>query len=34
MSFKLKNTFEIFGYNKEFSNGDRLVTEKKWFSNN
>lgn len=29
MSFKLKNTYEVFGYNKQYSNGDRLVTEKK-----
>jgi len=29
MPFKLKNTYEVFGYNKDYSNGDRLVTEKK-----
>ena len=29
MSFKLKNKYEMFGYNKDYSNGDRLVVEKK-----
>ncbi len=29
MSFKLKNKYEMFGYHKDYSNGDRLVVEKK-----
>ena len=28
MSFKLKNIYTLFGYNEEYSNGDRLVVEK------
>lgn len=28
MSFKLRNIYEVFGYNSEYSNGDRLVVEK------
>ena len=28
MSFKLKNIYSLFGYNEEYSNGDRLVVEK------
>ena len=29
MAFNLKNIYEVFGHNKEFSNGDRIVVEKK-----
>tara|TARA_R100001510_G_scaffold52736_1_gene53718 strand:+ start:295 stop:636 length:342 start_codon:yes stop_codon:yes gene_type:complete len=29
MPFKLKNKYEMFGYDKNYSNGDRLVVEKK-----
>ena len=29
MPFKLKNMYEMFGYDKKYSNGDRLVVEKK-----
>ena len=29
MSFKLKNKYELFGYEDKYSNGDRLVVEKK-----
>jgi len=28
MAFKLRNIYEVFGYNSEYSNGDRLVVEK------
>ena len=29
MSFKLKNVYNLFGYEDKYSNGDRLVLEKK-----
>ena len=28
MAFKLKNIYDVFGYDKEYSNGDRLVKTK------
>ena len=28
MAFKLKNIYDVFGYDKEYSNGDRLVKMK------
>ena len=33
MAFNLKNIYEVFGHNKEFSNGDRIVVEKKMSKN-
>ena len=27
MAFKLRNIYEVFGHNAEFSNGDRIVNE-------
>ena len=29
MAFNLKNIYEVFGHNKQYSNGDRIVVEKK-----
>ena len=33
MAFNLKNIYEVFGHNKQYSNGDRIVVEKKMSKN-